>query len=408
MNQMTFGEILRDARERKGIDLASAARQLRIRPDILRAIEENDFSRMPPRGYARNMVNAYARFMGLNPTEITRMYLDGAYAHQVGRARAESNPAVSGRLRSRSSSRSRRDETHPMRPRDRVNERKSESASRQSSLGRTMYDDRREYGRDYGGRSSNSSGRLYSGDRTHPTRHTALPSSHYTNFYAGPRAPKAQQSRIPLIAAAAVILILLIVVICLALGGGRQDQTASSVESVPITGIDDTTKTDESSKHASSESKKSTEAVPESVTVEYEVGSQEIYAVITTDGTAEEKMISGPVTETVEVTGTWSFATWVSDSVTIKVNGEEVSFEDTDSSGMPMCTVDFEKWLKQWKEDHPNAVDSSKSSSAKNSSSTSAKDTTSIDGVSASSLDEDSSSAISETSTYSASSSSNS
>ena len=39
------------ARERKGLDLATAARKLRIRPDILRAIEDGDFARMPPRGY---------------------------------------------------------------------------------------------------------------------------------------------------------------------------------------------------------------------------------------------------------------------------------------------------------------------------------------------------------------------
>ena len=48
--QMSFGAILREARERRGLDLTTAARRLRIRPDILRAIEENDFSRMPPRG----------------------------------------------------------------------------------------------------------------------------------------------------------------------------------------------------------------------------------------------------------------------------------------------------------------------------------------------------------------------
>ena len=78
--QMSFGAILREARERRGLDLTTAARRLRIRPDILRAIEENDFSRMPPRGYTRNMVNAYARLVGLNPTELTRMYLDEAYA----------------------------------------------------------------------------------------------------------------------------------------------------------------------------------------------------------------------------------------------------------------------------------------------------------------------------------------
>ncbi|MEE0346695.1 MAG: helix-turn-helix domain-containing protein, partial [Adlercreutzia sp.] len=48
--QTSFGEALAHARERKGLDLSTAARKLRIRPDILRAIEEGDFARMPPRG----------------------------------------------------------------------------------------------------------------------------------------------------------------------------------------------------------------------------------------------------------------------------------------------------------------------------------------------------------------------
>ena len=50
MAQMTFGTVLQEARERKGLDLSTAARRLRIRPDILRSIEEDDFARMPPRG----------------------------------------------------------------------------------------------------------------------------------------------------------------------------------------------------------------------------------------------------------------------------------------------------------------------------------------------------------------------
>ena len=59
MGQVSFGTVLREARERKGYDVQSAARRLRIRPDILRALENNDFSRLPARGYTRNMVNAY-------------------------------------------------------------------------------------------------------------------------------------------------------------------------------------------------------------------------------------------------------------------------------------------------------------------------------------------------------------
>ena len=34
MGQVSFGTVLREARERKGYDVQSAARRLRIRPDI--------------------------------------------------------------------------------------------------------------------------------------------------------------------------------------------------------------------------------------------------------------------------------------------------------------------------------------------------------------------------------------
>lgn len=63
--------------------------KLRIRPDILRAIEEGDFARMPPRGYTSNMVGAYARLVGLNPTEVTRAYREEVYQFETGRRPAE-------------------------------------------------------------------------------------------------------------------------------------------------------------------------------------------------------------------------------------------------------------------------------------------------------------------------------
>ena len=345
MAQVSFGTILREARERKGLDLSAAARKLRIRPDILRAIEENDFSRMPPRGYARNMVNAYARLVGLNPTEMTRMYLDEAYAYQVGRARTDA-PA-SSRRGSQSRSRARGGERQ-----------EAERPPRQNALGRTLYDDRRDYVRDYGGRSGGS-GRLYSEERTHPSRRAALPNSQYTNFYAGPKAPSAVQSKLPFIIAGAVILVLLIAVLAFAFGNrGAESQDAPKV---PITGVTDTTQSGEGSSGAEgapAQEAAPAEVAPTSVTVEYEVSNQSIYAVITTDGVAAEQMITGPVTETVEVSGTWSFATWVSDAVTVTVDGEEVAFDGTDASGMPMCTVDFAAYLEQWKADHPDAADS--------------------------------------------------
>ena len=92
MAQTTCGSVLRFAREKKGYGLETVARRLRIRPDILEAIENNDFSSMPPRGYTRNMINEYARFLGLNPTEIVNMYLDDVSAHQVKNVRAAKDP----------------------------------------------------------------------------------------------------------------------------------------------------------------------------------------------------------------------------------------------------------------------------------------------------------------------------
>ena len=83
MEQRKFGDILRQAREQSGEDVATVARRIRIRPDILVAIEASNLAEMPPRGYSRNMINAYARYLGLNATDIVGMYLDAQYQYQL-------------------------------------------------------------------------------------------------------------------------------------------------------------------------------------------------------------------------------------------------------------------------------------------------------------------------------------
>lgn len=86
MNHVSFGSVLKEARIRKGYELTTVARRLRIRPDILQAIENSDFASMPPSGYTRNMISAYARLLDIDSNEVTRMYLDEVYAYRVGRA----------------------------------------------------------------------------------------------------------------------------------------------------------------------------------------------------------------------------------------------------------------------------------------------------------------------------------
>ena len=83
MHQISFGSVLKEARLAQGRDLASVSRDLRIRQDIIVAIENSDFKRMPSRGYARNMIIAYSRLLGLNSQDVSRMYLDQEYAYQV-------------------------------------------------------------------------------------------------------------------------------------------------------------------------------------------------------------------------------------------------------------------------------------------------------------------------------------
>ena len=352
---MTFGTVLREARERKGYDLATAARRLRIRPDILRAIEEDDFSRMPPRGYARNMVNAYARLVGLNPTEMTRMYLDEAYAYQVGRARNDVRPSgfdMGGSSRSARST---------ARQHDRVSQQADDRPPRQNALGRTMYDDRRDYGRDYGTRAGGA-GRLYSEGRTHPSRHAVLPNNDYTNFYAGPKASSVAQSKLPFIIAGGVILVLLIVVLVLVFGnkgGGSTDD----VTKMPVTGLADTTQGESGSSSGSGEGVQPpvapVETAPTSVNVTYTIAKNTaVYAVITKNGEASSEMFAGGEEDTVELAAddVWTFAAWASDGVTITVDDEEIEFDGTDADGMPMATVDFNAYLEKWYEDHPDAA----------------------------------------------------
>lgn len=73
--EVTFGERLAEARRIKGETIEEVSDQLRIRPSIILAMETSNFAHMPHKGYARNMVSSYARYLGLNSTLITEQFL---------------------------------------------------------------------------------------------------------------------------------------------------------------------------------------------------------------------------------------------------------------------------------------------------------------------------------------------
>lgn len=385
MSHMAFGSILREARERKGMDVQSAARKLRIRPDILRAIENNDFSRMPPRGYTRNMVNAYARLVGLNPSEITRMFLDEQYAYQVGRSRSEADSPthVSGR-KSVSSSRSSRSQQRSSR--EDAREGSQRRRSEQGRPSRTPSGRSRQQ-RPEAYRESLASRAARADDSARKGKIGSTLTTQFTNFYSGSASmgsSAGRTTRAPYLIVAAVILVLLVIIIAMAFGN-HGSSASQDVPKVPVTGVTDTSAdgSGTSSTESAAETAASTVAVPTSVKVEYKLASgQQAYVVITNDDESTESMLTGPVSETVEVSGTWSLATYVSDAFTVTMDGKEVSFEVDSTTGMPTATVNFSDYLQTWASEHPNVkVDLAQSSTTSGSSTTTSSGSSTTSGT---------------------------
>jgi cytoskeleton protein RodZ len=68
----TVGEDLRNARQRKGEDLAHVSRVLKIRKDHLEALEESNIAALPGRAYAIGFVRSYAQYLGLDADDCVR------------------------------------------------------------------------------------------------------------------------------------------------------------------------------------------------------------------------------------------------------------------------------------------------------------------------------------------------
>ncbi|HIT51725.1 MAG TPA: helix-turn-helix domain-containing protein [Candidatus Aveggerthella excrementigallinarum] len=374
-HHMSFGTILRESREQKRLDLTVVARRLRIRPDILEAIEDADFTRMPPRGYTRNMVNAYAHFLGLNATEITRMYLDECYAYQTGAARPSGRGhgfdmgggrhGIQGELRRDASGRRRFSDGY-----------RTEETSRLQHTGRMA-----------GSRLQRPS-----------SSRSAVQDIQYSNFYSGTsqRNQVKPASKLPFIIAGAIILVL-VVIVCVLLFGPKQATTNATQDVMPVTGISESGSAAESSSSAAtSESSSSAEQAqqneltePTKTVVEYSVpDGASVYLEVYVDGAAVvADDITGPERESFDVTGTIEFNVVADEGeVTITQDGQEVALTDDDGNGVMSLTIDFADVLAKWKADHPDAASAasaagadSGSSSASASSSSSSSSATADD-----------------------------
>ena len=359
--QDDFGAELKRARTRKGLDINTVARRLRIRPDIIQAIEESDFERMPPRGYARNMINSYAHLLGLNASEITRSYLDAQNAYQVNSARKNTRGTgfdMPGGSRSRQSSHyevsgyERGDLTQPRNARPRERLRGEERG------GRRIYDDydsgrimeRSEIDRTYrnAGRRSRSSAL---GDDGYLN---AVATPPHTNTFSS-RFPALQNLNWPLIAVVAAAAILLIVLLVVLLGpkGSSDDVSTMPVESA--------------STAESSASSSVGVAAPTSFTFSFTVNSgASTWIEVYVDGKQEmAQNVEGPLTKTFTTSGELEFICADPSGVKATRDGKDVSLTP-DADGVVDIKISFNDVLAEWQAEH-GAVGTASSSSSSSS-----------------------------------------
>lgn len=357
--------MLREARERQGMDVQFIARQMRVRADIIRAIENNDFTRMPPRGYAKNMVATYARIVGVNQTTITRMYLEAANAYETGKMKNDSSRVPN--MRSQRSSRG-------------SSSRQSDSSSRKSS-GRLMFDDRHD-----------TRGTTRGNDHVHTSRRPLSPGSpQYTNLYAAPQNVTQQRPKLPLLIGIGVIAVI-IIIICVFVFGGKESKPAQETPTVPITGLSDTSNKQaqgdsESTSNSDSQTQQSSVA-PTKATFTYKVASGssayiEIYEGDSSSASVAET-VTGPAEKSFDVTTKLRFISDASSAVEVTVDGEKVDLTEN-SNGMYDYTVDFSQILAKWQQDHGQASSSSSATSSDSAKSTSTSSSSSTKSTTSSS-----------------------
>lgn len=68
------GEVLREERERQRRQLTEIAQQTKIRVEFLQAIEENNFSVLPPSAFVRGFLQNYAHILGLDDSTILALF----------------------------------------------------------------------------------------------------------------------------------------------------------------------------------------------------------------------------------------------------------------------------------------------------------------------------------------------
>ena len=83
----TAGAYLRASREAAGLSVDVVAQQLKLAPRQVRAIEEDDYARLPGRTFVRGFVRNYARLLGIEAERARVVAHESAHERAAGQLR---------------------------------------------------------------------------------------------------------------------------------------------------------------------------------------------------------------------------------------------------------------------------------------------------------------------------------
>lgn len=183
---------------------------------------------------------------------------------------------------------------------------------------------------------------------------------------------------LPLVLGIVCAVILIAILVAVITGGAQQN--ASEVPSIPISGLTDTSDTQDDGDNAEPDAA----VQPTFVDVKYSIpGGEKSWIEIYEDGSSEPEsagVVSGPINETFEVTGSLRILAANPDSVTVTADGEKLSWTKDSASGYYSITVDYKQFYSSSSSSSSassSATSSSSSSSRASSSSSSSRSTTS-------------------------------
>ena len=91
-----LGEVLRTAREAKGVDLTRVERDTKIRERYLSALERGEYRELPGAVYTKGFLRNYGAYLGLDPEYLIDLYrLEATGRHR--RAPRAARPAAADR-----------------------------------------------------------------------------------------------------------------------------------------------------------------------------------------------------------------------------------------------------------------------------------------------------------------------